>query len=753
MPKPLVIVESPAKARTLARFLGASYRVEASYGHVRDLPESAAEVPEGDQGQVVGPARRRHRRRVQAVLRRPRGQEEARPAAEGGAEGCLRSDSGDRPRSRRRVDQLASPGDPQAQGAGAADRLPRDHRRSDQGGAREAHEDVDENLVRAQESRRILDRLYGYTLSPVLWKKVQTGLSAGRVQSVAVRLIVEREEERMAFRTACYWDLEAKIRADGREFVATLVRIGDSASRPARTSTRDGRADRQEASRVLDEDAGAARCVEALSRNLPWTVTERRREAVHAAPGAAVHDVHAAAGRQPQVRVLGRADDAGRAAAVPGRRYRRRRSRRPDLVSPHRLDDAEREGAARGRPGRHARCTAPSITTGPRQYQTKVRNAQEAHEAIRPTEFRRTPQSLERILEADELRIYDLIWKRAIASQMADARHAADDAWRSPAHGRERRTARLHRERQGDRVRRLSPRLRRRQRRSGGGAGRAGDAAAEADASASGSHAPDKVDARLVVAGSSRRDIRPRRRRDTPKRRWSSGSKRKASAGRRPTRRPSRRFSGAATCRGRARRWCRASRRSPSRGCCASTSAITSTSASPPKWRRSSTRSPTARRDWLDFIREFYRGDGKHHGLENLVEDKGQEIDYPVDRSRQRSGERPAGARAHRPLRPVPAAGRIDGRRAARVAAGRSRARGFDVREGARRCSRPRRRGRESLGDDPATGLHVYVMHGPLRRLRAARRDAGTDKDAEKPRRASLGRDCQRRDASRWPTR
>ena len=98
---------------------------------------------------------------------------------------------------------------------------------------------VNEDLVRAQESRRILDRLYGYTLSPVLWKKVQTGLSAGRVQSVAVRLIVEREEERRAFRTAVYWDLEARFRGDGREFIATLARISNNQRlRRARTSTR-----------------------------------------------------------------------------------------------------------------------------------------------------------------------------------------------------------------------------------------------------------------------------------------------------------------------------------------------------------------------------------------------------------------------------------------------------------------------------------------------------------------------------------
>src|SRR6202035_5282906 len=136
----------------------------------------------------------------------------------------------------------------------------------------EAH-DVDDNLVRAQESRRILDRLYGYTLSPVLWKKVQTGLSAGRVQSVAVRLIVEREEERRAFRAGAYWDLEARVRGSEREFLATLVRIG--ADRLAIGKDFDATTGRLAAgakARLLTEADGRP-LVAALVEHLPWTVT------------------------------------------------------------------------------------------------------------------------------------------------------------------------------------------------------------------------------------------------------------------------------------------------------------------------------------------------------------------------------------------------------------------------------------------------------------------------------------------------
>ena len=239
MAKPLVIVESPAKARTLARFSG-QYRSKASYGHVRDLPESASEVPERDQGEEVGPPgvdtdgdftpyyvvpddKRKHVRQLKAAMKDA---SEVMLATDPDREGESISWHCSRCSSRRC-----------RSGASSSTRSPkkRSTRRSS-----DAH-DVDENLVRAQESRRILDRLYGYTLSPVLWKKVQTGLSAGRVQSVAVRLIVEREEERLAFRDG---ELLGSRGAGSARRPRVRRHAGArrrrSASPAARTSTDDG---------------------------------------------------------------------------------------------------------------------------------------------------------------------------------------------------------------------------------------------------------------------------------------------------------------------------------------------------------------------------------------------------------------------------------------------------------------------------------------------------------------------------------
>src|SRR5918999_1188112 len=271
MPKPLVIVESPAKARTLARFLGKDYQVEASYGHVRDLPESASEVPKEIKAKSWGrlgvdtdadftpyyvvPADKK--KYVQALKTALKDASEVILATDPDREGesiswHLKQILKPKVRVRRIVfHEITEDAIKEA--------------------LREAHEDVDENLVRAQESRRILDRLYGYTLSPVLWKKVQTGLSAGRVQSVAVRLIVEREEERLAFRTASYWDLEARLRGGTTEFGATLAKVGGQRVATGKDFDSKGSLTSNTVKLLGEKDAQGLR--ETLMRRLPWTVT------------------------------------------------------------------------------------------------------------------------------------------------------------------------------------------------------------------------------------------------------------------------------------------------------------------------------------------------------------------------------------------------------------------------------------------------------------------------------------------------
>src|SRR5258705_10323923 len=226
MPKALVIVESPAKARTIERFLKGGYEVLASYGHIRDLPESADEIPDeirkkkwGRLGvdtdgdfkpyYVIPNDKRKH---VQALKAALKGASQVYLATDPDREGESIS---------WHLKEILKPKVP-------VKRIVF-HEITEEAineAVKGAH-DLNENLVRAQESRRILDRLYGYTISPVLWKKVQTGPSRGRVQSVAVRLIVDREEERLAFHTARYSDLEAQFSADGRTFGGTLTRLGD----------------------------------------------------------------------------------------------------------------------------------------------------------------------------------------------------------------------------------------------------------------------------------------------------------------------------------------------------------------------------------------------------------------------------------------------------------------------------------------------------------------------------------------------
>ena len=419
MAKPLVIVESPAKAKTLARFLGGEFRVEASYGHVRDLPEKASEVPAEIRKQSWG--------RLGVDTDGDFTPYYVVPADKKKQVAALKAALKD-------ASELVLATDPDREGESISWHLkeilkPRVPVRRivfheiTEDAVREAlatAHGIDENLVRAQESRRILDRLYGYTLSPVLWKKVQTGLSAGRVQSPAVRLLVEREEARRAFRTSAYWDLEATLSGDGRQFVATLVRVGHE--RVATGKDFDSATGKLASSKVRHLDEAATRVLAAaLTGTLPWTVTsvEARPGVERPAPPFTTSTL-----TQESSRKLGFSTE--RTMQIAQRLFQGVELGNGEiegLITYHRTDSTTlSEKALREAARVIGGMFGDEYYTGPRRYQTRVKNAQEAHEAIRPTDFRLAPQQLAGVLDADELRVYELVWKRTMASQMPDAR-------------------------------------------------------------------------------------------------------------------------------------------------------------------------------------------------------------------------------------------------------------------------------------------------------------------------------------------
>jgi DNA topoisomerase-1 len=409
MAKTLVIVESPTKARTLERFLGDRYTVKSSFGHVRDLPDSASEVPEeikkkkwgrigvdtdGDfkPYYVVPDDKRKNVADLRAALK---GASEVMLATDPDREGesiswhLLEVLKPKVPVKRIVFHEITKKAVEQA--------------------IAEAH-DVDDNLVRAQESRRILDRLYGYTLSPVLWKKVQTGLSAGRVQSVAVRLIVDREEERLAFRAARYSDLNAQFTADGRTFGGTLTRLGDVRVASGKDFDQQGVLTGKNV-RLLSDDA-AASLAQVIERHLPWSVTS-----VEAKPGVErpAAPFTTSTLTQEASRKLGFSTQRTMQAA--------QRLFQDGHISYHRTDSTTLSDEALAASASAIReMFGDDYYAGPRRYATKVKNAQEAHEAIRPTAFTSAAAALKDELSGDDLRLYELIWKRTMASQMVDAR-------------------------------------------------------------------------------------------------------------------------------------------------------------------------------------------------------------------------------------------------------------------------------------------------------------------------------------------
>lgn len=414
----LVIVESPAKAKTISRILGKDYTVEASYGHVRDLPEKADQIPEKVKKEawarlgvnvehdfeplyVIPQDKKKYIQRLKQALK---GADELLLATDEDREGESIS---------WHVLEILKPKVPVRRIAF--------HEITDEAirAALEKPRDIDENLVRAQESRRIVDRLYGYQLSPVLWKKVRTGLSAGRVQSVAVRLCVLRERERQSFKTAGFWDVEAELEEAGVRFSARLARVGDQRVASGQDFDPDtGELKKGSAALWLRDEAAAQALIDAWQR--PWTVTsvEKKPQRRRPAPPFTTSSLQQEANRKLRFaarQTMRIAQRLYEGVEVGGDRLGLITYMRTDstTLSEKALKDAMT--VIRDRYGK-------AYSDGPRRYATKVKGAQEAHEAIRPTELSRTPEQVSRFLDRDELRLYELIWKRTLASQMTDAR-------------------------------------------------------------------------------------------------------------------------------------------------------------------------------------------------------------------------------------------------------------------------------------------------------------------------------------------
>jgi DNA topoisomerase-1 len=398
----LVIVESPAKAKTIQKYLGRGFRVEASMGHVRDLPKSDLGV---DVERDFAPAYEiaKGKEKVVATLKK----------------------------SIRSADAVYLATDPDREGEAIAWHItqaagiPRgtpiyrvefsEITRNAVQQAIAKPRQIDHNLVDAQQARRVLDRLVGYKLSPLLWEKVMRGLSAGRVQSVAVRLVVEREQEIEAFVAQEYWTIEAdlsKQAANGRptgdrkdQFRAVLI------EQAGKKLDKFAIGNQEEAQRIVDDLQGAAYAVRKITRR------DKRRSA---APPFTTSTLQQEAGRKLGfsakrtmivAQQLYEGVDIGGDEGTVG------------LITYMRTDsfNIAREAQDEARAVILERYGKEYVPEKPQVYRTKAKGAQEAHEAIRPTSSRRTPEALRDVLPREQFRLYELIWKRFIASQMEAA--------------------------------------------------------------------------------------------------------------------------------------------------------------------------------------------------------------------------------------------------------------------------------------------------------------------------------------------
>ncbi|BBX99363.1 DNA topoisomerase 1 [Mycobacterium lacus] len=413
-----MIVESPTKARKLASYLGSGYIVESSRGHIRDLPRAAADVPAKYKSEpwarlgvnvdadfeplyIISPEKKSTVSELKGLLK---GVDELYLATDGDREGeaiawhLLETLKPRIPVKRMVFHEITKPAILEAA----------EHPR-----------DLDIDLVDAQETRRILDRLYGYEVSPVLWKKVAPKLSAGRVQSVATRIIVQRERDRMAFRSASYWDIVAKLdasvsdpKAQPPTFTARLTSVDGLRVATGRDFDSLGALRKADEIVVLDEAGATALAAGLDGARLTVASAEEKPYTRRPYPPFMTSTLQQEAGRKLRF-------SAERTMSLAQRLYEN------GYITYMRTDSTTLSESAINAARTQARQLYGDeyVSGSPRQYTRKVKNAQEAHEAIRPAgETFATPDAVRRELDGDEFRLYELIWQRTVASQMADAR-------------------------------------------------------------------------------------------------------------------------------------------------------------------------------------------------------------------------------------------------------------------------------------------------------------------------------------------
>jgi DNA topoisomerase I len=414
----LVIVESPTKARKLASYLGSNYIVESSRGHIRDLPRAAADVPAKYKSEpwarlgvnvdadfeplyIISPDKKSTVSELKGLLKDV---DEVYLATDGDREGeaiawhLLETLKPNVPVKRMVFHEITEP----------AIRAAAEHPR-----------DLDIDLVDAQETRRILDRLYGYEVSPVLWKKVAPKLSAGRVQSVATRIIVQRERERMAFRSAAYWDVVATLDASVSDptaqpptFTARLTSVDGLRVATGRDFDSLGALRKADDVVVLDEARATELAAGLRGSQLTVASVEEKPYTRKPYPPFMTSTLQQEAGRKLRF-------SAERTMSIAQRLYEN------GYITYMRTDSTTLSESAISAARTQARQLYGEeyVYPSPRQYTRKVKNAQEAHEAIRPAgETFATPDAVRRELDGDDFRLYELIWQRTVASQMADAR-------------------------------------------------------------------------------------------------------------------------------------------------------------------------------------------------------------------------------------------------------------------------------------------------------------------------------------------